>query len=219
MQHIIFDCDGVIIDSEILYARIAVRNLAGLGIHFDPVTYCARFAGMMDRDIFELISKEYQVDFSEEFHQKLQSEVRHAFEYELPPIPGMGKLISSIPNPVSIVSNSHFAHVRRGLQLADIQHIPDERIFTSEMVPNPKPAPDVYLHALNTNDLRTEDCIVVEDSEAGVSAAKAAGLAVIGFLGGGHITKGHDKKLMGLGVDYLAENALELENILKSVLR
>lgn len=215
-MHIIFDCDGVIIDSEILYAQIAVQKLAAVGYHTDTLTYCRRFSGMMDAAILDIISRENQINLSPDFHDELKHEAAAAFQTKLLPIPGMGELIRSLSLPVSIVSNSHLEHVQHGLTCAGISHMPVANIFTSQMVTHPKPAPDVYQLALQTQGLSPSNCIVIEDSEAGVTAAKAAGLTVIGFLGGGHITENHGDKLTKIGVDYLVHHAQELAALFKT---
>ncbi|MEZ4773602.1 MAG: HAD family phosphatase [Bacteroidia bacterium] len=212
-MHLIFDCDGVIIDSEILYAQIAVQKLATVGYHTDTLTYCRRFSGMMDAAILEIISRENDIYLSPDFHDELKTEAAAAFQTRLLPIQGMGELIRSLSLPVSIVSNSHLEHVQHGLSCAGIPYMPVAHIFTSQMVAHPKPAPDVYQLALKSHGLSPETCIVIEDSEAGVTAAKAAGLTVIGFLGGGHITENHSEKLTRIGVDYLVHNAEELKSL------
>ncbi|MDX2249480.1 MAG: HAD family phosphatase [Bacteroidia bacterium] len=214
-MHFIFDCDGVIIDSEILYAQIAVQKLASVGYHTDTLTYCRRFSGMMDAAILEIISRENNIYLSPDFHDELKNEAAAAFQTQLLPISGMGDLIRNLALPVSIVSNSHLEHVQHGLSRAGIHHVPTTHIFTSQMVNRPKPAPDLYQFAIQTQRLTPTNCIVVEDSEAGVTAAKAAGLTVVGFLGGGHITENHGEKLRRIGVDYLVQDAGELATLFR----
>ena len=217
MKHLIFDCDGVIIDSEILFAEIAVKRFAELGFVMEPVAYCSRFAGMMDTEIMGIIGKETGKEITKAFYDSLRQEVESAFQTRLKAIKGMPELIHGLPVEASVVSNSHLAHVKHCLRLTGVEDRFAQRVFSSEMVARPKPHPDVYQFALDTVGLHPDDCWVVEDSVTGVTAARKAGLKVIGFLGGGHVSDRHGESLKEAGVKHLASGATELMKIIHTL--
>lgn len=218
ITHLLFDCDGVIVDSEIMATRIALVMLAEYGYRSDEESHCRRFSGMLETDILKVIFSELGRPQPSDLLPRMKAQHHVAFRESLQAIPGMAALMVSIRLPISIVSNSGVAHVEQSLKLAGVDHISEGRIYSAEQVAAPKPAPDVYLHALAQIGLPPAQCLVVEDSVAGVTAAKAAGLTVIGFLGASHIFEGHDQKLREIGVDYLALDAQDLTRILTQLL-
>ncbi len=217
-QHIIFDCDGVIVDSEIVATRIALEVLSPYGYTSNEESHCRRFSGMLSSKILDIIFDELGQAQPSTLTAELDEAFRREFEQALQPIQGMPALMKSLNMPISIVSNSDVAGVELSLRISGLTDISGGRIFSSEHVPNPKPHPDVYNLAVDTIRLPKDQLIVVEDSISGVSAAKAAGLTVIGFLGASHIFDGHDEKLRKIGVDYLAQDARELESIFSQLL-
>lgn len=218
IQHLIFDCDGVIVDSEIVATRIAIDFLSQYGYANDEASHCKRFSGMMGSKILEIIFDELGKEQPPGLITQLDAAFEKSFEEILLPIPGMPALMKAAPLPISIVSNSWVHHVNSSLAKAGLTNISEGRIYSSEHVTNPKPAPDVYQLAIRETGLPKEQLIVVEDSVAGVTAAKAAGLTVIGFLGASHIFEGHDEKLQKIGVDYLVKDATELSALFDQLL-
>lgn len=213
--HLIFDCDGVIVDSEIMATRIALEFLADYGYHNDEESHCRRFSGMMDTEILAIIFDELGQPQPEDAYPRLRQIFDRRFQEELQPIAGMPAVLRQQDRPISIVSNSGVAHVEHSLTLATIADVPRGRIFSAEQVQRPKPHPDVYLHAIRQIGLPSEELVVIEDSEAGVSAARAAGLRVIGFLGASHIFDGHEEKLLDLGAEAVAPDAQALTALLQ----
>ncbi len=218
LRHFIFDCDGVIVDSEILASRIALRMLAPFGYHSDEETHSTRFAGMLETDILAAVFGELGTAQPDDFYARIKVEHHIAFRDELKAIAGMGELINELPLPVSIVSNSGLGHVANSLALAGLSDKVEGRIFSAEEAGKPKPHPDVYLLALERLGLEPRHTVVVEDSVAGVTAARAAGLSVIGFLGASHIFGDHARRLREQGAEWIARDAAELNLHLQSLL-
>jgi len=210
-KHLIFDCDGVLIDSEYLAVQVMLRMLKPFGYRSTFGEFSNTFTGMLDTEILRHLAKEHALNFPANFYQKIEEERDRE---ELAPISGMPKLVRSLDIPKSVVSNSHVAHVLNGLEICKLTGEFDNRIYSSEHVKNPKPYPDVYLHALNEIGLGAKEVLVVEDSLTGVQAAKRAGCRVIGFLGGKHISSGHVEKLRGEGVEQVAASSQELAEVL-----
>lgn len=198
MRHIIFDCDGVLVDSEALANRVALRLLAAAGIYIPEPEYSSRYAGLMEADILLDLRSRHE-GIPDDFLERHAEAARRAMEEELRPIAGMPELLRTLARPLSVASNSSESHVRHALRIAGAEDLFEGRIFSARQVPRPKPAPDVYLHALAQLGLRPEAAVVVEDSITGVTAARAAGLEVIAFLGAAHIFEGHEARVQAAG--------------------
>lgn len=218
ISHLIFDCDGVIVDSEIVATRLSLKVLSAYGYVSDEESHCRRFSGMLTSKIMEIIFDELGKPIPDTLVKDLDHLFETEFEKVLEPIPGMPELLTSQSLPLSIVSNSWVDSVKRSLSISGIDGVSEGRIYSAEHVPNPKPSPDVYQLAIREIGLPPEQLLVVEDSVAGVTAAKSAGLTVIGFLGASHIFDGHDAKLRAQKADYLASDARELSTILQTLL-
>lgn len=213
-KHLIFDCDGVIVDSEIVATRISLRMLAPYGYTVDELTHAERYAGLLEHDILTRLREEEKLSLPEDFGGSIVAEIKaHMFE-ELQPVPGMPELLRALAQPLVVVSNSQVEHVRRSLALAGVSELVGDRIFSAEQVAQPKPHPDVYLQAVGRLNFDPDATLVVEDSVAGVMAAKAAGLTVIGFLGASHISPAHADRLRAANANLLVQDAAELREVL-----
>ncbi|MBK8557029.1 MAG: HAD family phosphatase [Lewinellaceae bacterium] len=216
IQHILFDNDGTIVDSEIIAIRSILRHMRGYGLVMDEKEYSLRFPGLLERDILHIMRTEYQLDIPDNFLEATRAEHIDLLNRELRVIPGMAGLFRKVRVPKSMVSNGSIKHVVRSLKKVRLLTALDGHIFSAEQVERPKPHPDVYHFALETLQLMPSEVLVVEDSPTGVDAAKRAGLKVVGFLGAAHVCDGHAEKLLSLGADYIASNAKELGQIFDS---
>ncbi|MFK7924823.1 MAG: HAD family hydrolase [Bacteroidia bacterium] len=210
IKHLIFDCDGVLIDSEILASRIILDELKTFDFAMEEKVYSAKYSGFLTKDIIKMLKEEYNLPLPDDFQKTLHGRMDEAFETILEPVSGMPDLIASLPLPKNVVSNGRGVHVERALKLTGLTSYFGKEIFSVDRVQNPKPHPDLYLLALKTIGREFDDVLVVEDSGAGVQAAKAAGLTVIGFAGASHVGPEHGEKLTALGADYIAEDAIVL---------
>ena len=216
IKHLIFDCDGVLIDSEYVAVNVMLKMLSPFGYQTTFQAFSSQFTGMLDTEILKYLNEQEGLPFPPNFYQQIEAERDRVFEEELKPVQGMPELVKSISFPKSVVSNSHVVHVQMSLDICGIRPLFEERIYSSEHVPKPKPHPDVYLHALNSLSLSPDEVLVVEDSLTGVQAARGAGCKVIGFAGASHISEGHTDKLLELGVEKAAATPEELSHILSS---
>jgi HAD superfamily hydrolase (TIGR01509 family) len=208
IQHILFDNDGTIVDSEFLAMRMMLDALRPHGLEMDIPTYARTFPGFRTAKIIELLQRDHGVSpLPHDFHEQLEHAHVKTFDLELKVIEGMDKVFRGVKIPKSMVSNGSSRHVQRCLERVGLIDAFSGSIFGVELVENPKPAPDLYLHALAHLGLRTDQVIAIEDSPAGVSSAKAAGVRVIGFLGASHIGDGHGAVLEERGADYIAADA------------
>lgn len=182
---IIFDCDGVLIDSEVLSCRCLSEVLAGYGIELGVDQALDMFLGRSVTAVLE----HYEAlgrSIPKQFAAELGNRVRAAFLASLCPIEGVGSMLADLRTPHCVASSSDFERVSFSLFLTGLAPHFDTRIYTSQMVKRGKPAPDLFLYAAKRMQVDPHRTLVVEDSVSGVKAGKAAGMTVWGFVGGGH---------------------------------
>jgi HAD superfamily hydrolase (TIGR01509 family) len=195
----IFDCDGVLIDSEILSNRSEVEFLKSLGIEFELSDYMSRFVGKNTKDVLAGIELLHGILISESDWKLVKENTSKVFEAELKPITGIFELLASIDKAKCVASSSSLERLDMTLKLTGIFDSFSPHIFSSEQVKYGKPAPDLFLFAAEQIQVPPDRCIVIEDSLTGVRAGIAAGMKVVGFTGGSHIQLGHPQKLLEAG--------------------
>jgi HAD superfamily hydrolase (TIGR01509 family) len=182
---IIFDCDGVLVDSEVLSCCCLSQVLAGYGIHLGQDQALDLFLGRSVTAVVEHYGALGQA-IPERFPSELRARVRAAFRSALCPIQGVNSVLEGLQIPHCVASSSDVDRVSFSLALTGLAPHFDNRLYTSQMVERGKPAPDLFLYAaekMRTDPRRT---LVIEDSVSGVAAGKAAGMTVWGFVGGSH---------------------------------
>jgi HAD superfamily hydrolase (TIGR01509 family) len=184
MDLVIFDCDGVLIDSERIAVRIDAVVLARLGWRLSEAEVIERFVGRSEAymigEIERAIARRLEPGWDEEFGALY----REAFEAELEPVDGVLEALDAIAAPTCVASSSSHERLRFTLGLTGLLERFDGRIFSADDVPNGKPAPDLFLHAAATLSADPARCAVIEDSRYGVEAARAAGMRAFGYAGG-----------------------------------
>ncbi|MBV9456669.1 MAG: HAD family hydrolase [Bradyrhizobium sp.] len=182
---IIFDCDGVLVDSEMLSCRCLCEVLATHGVRLELSGALELFLGRSTAALLQHYSAMGR-SLPDNFLPDLKLCVRRAFETSLQPIPGIASLLPGLHVPYCVASSSDLDRVTFSLTLTGLaQHFGD-RIYTSQMVARGKPAPDLFLYAAVNMHADPARALVIEDSVSGVIAAKAAGMKVWGFTGGSH---------------------------------
>ncbi|MFF4381198.1 HAD family hydrolase [Kitasatospora sp. NPDC001547] len=185
IELVIFDCDGVLIDSEPIGVEVDKVAMAALGLPMGEQEIVERFVGLSQgaktAALEELLGRELPADWWEEYrplHTRLTEE-------RLGPVDGIVEALERIDLPGCVASNSSHRWLRRGLGLTGLYERFAGRIFSgAEDVPRGKPAPDLFLHAARTLGADPARCVVVEDSPHGLSAANAAGIPAFGYTGG-----------------------------------
>jgi len=182
---IIFDCDGVLVDTEYVASRIFSDMLASYGYNLSFEESIRQFTGVNAEDARQIIFKDSGILLPENYWDLEKEKFRESrFDPLLKPAL---ELLEELKIPRCIASNSPRSHVLDCLKFTEQSHFFDEEaIFNAEQVPKPKPAPDLFLFAAKEMGFAPEDCIVIEDSVAGTEAAIAAGMKVFVFLGGTH---------------------------------
>jgi len=182
---IIFDCDGVLVDSEVLSCRCLCEVLATFGVKLELIEALELFLGRSIAAVLQHYGEQGRM-LPDNFRSDLRARVRQAFQSSLQPIAGAGSLLSSLHIPHCVASSSDLDRVSFSLALASLAHHFGDRIYTSQMVARGKPAPDLFLYASGKMQAEPARTLVIEDSVSGVVAAKAAGMKVWGFAGGSH---------------------------------
>jgi HAD superfamily hydrolase (TIGR01509 family) len=192
---IIFDCDGVLIDSEVLSCRCLSQVLAGYGINLGLDQALELFLGRSTTavlDHYEALGRPIPQQFSAE----LSAGVRAAFLSALCPIEGVSSVLEGLQIPYCVASSSDFDRVSFSLSLTGLAPHFDSRLYTSQMVERGKPAPDLFLYAAERMHADPRRTLVIEDSISGVKAGKAAGMTVWGFVGGSHYQSRDGKAIL-----------------------
>lgn len=218
MNYLLFDCDGVLVDSEILATHIVLDLFATYGYKPELEDHVRTYAGMIETDILAAIQERIHIQFPDDILDQLYPAIREAMATRLEGVEGMPALVQRLSQPKAVVSNSGLPHVYQSLELIGLRENFGDRCYSSHQVPRPKPFPDLYDYAVAQLGWPKAEILVIEDSIAGITAAKAAGLTVIGFLGANHIFAGHAEKALEAGADYLAEDAHALEKQLERLL-
>ena len=182
---IIFDCDGVLVDSELLSCRCLSEVLSEFGFVLSVERALELFLGRSTAAIEQHYRKLGQ-SVPETFLPRLKSRVLTTFEGSLQPIPDIGAVISGLRGPFCVASSSDIDRVSLSLRVTGLAPHVDGRLYTAQMVRHGKPAPDLFLYAAEKMRAAPARTLVIEDSVSGVQAAKAAGMIVWGFTGGSH---------------------------------
>ncbi|GGJ46073.1 HAD family hydrolase [Deinococcus roseus] len=195
---LIFDCDGVLVDSEILSNRAGVEQLSELGLQISLEEHIDKFVGRSAADVEKELTALLGRLLPENYSQLKIQRTAEIFEQELQAIAGIDQALQNLPGAKCVASGSHLTRIQQSLQLTGLTEF-FQHIFSIDQVKHGKPAPDLFLLAAETLGYRPENCLVIEDSITGVQAAVAAGMPVLGFTGGGHCSKNHAQNLLDVG--------------------
>jgi HAD superfamily hydrolase (TIGR01509 family) len=184
VELVIFDCDGVLIDSERLGVQVDVMALRELGWPLSETEAIARFVGRSDHENRATIEAHLGRKLPDGWGDEVDERYRQAFATALTPVEGVLEALDRISLPTCVASSGTHEHLRYTLELTGLYERFAGRIFSADDVGKGKPAPDLFLHAAERMDAEPARCVVVEDSRPGVEAARAAGMRVLAFAGG-----------------------------------
>lgn len=218
-EHLICDCDGVLVDSEVIADRVLVQALSAAfpGIDFRAAAKTA-FGQQTSAFLAELEGR-FGIVVAGDFVAGVEREIDAALKCSLAPIAGVREALESVPLPAAVVSNSRLARIAASLRRAGLAEVFGARVFSAEEVARPKPHPDVYLHAARQLGVEPARCIVVEDSVTGLNAARAAGMKTIAFVGASHVPHGYAQVLRNLGVTRIIERMEQLPALIAAGMR
>ncbi len=210
---VIFDCDGVLVDGEILACDVQARALSEYGLALKGADVARRFLGASARDMRAALEVDLGRSLPDDHERRCGAELFDLFRRELKPVQGIGRIVSALratDHPRCVASSSSPERIALALDLVGLRDDFGPHVFSSTLVERGKPAPDLFLHAADAMGFPPSRCIVVEDSVNGVKAALSAGMVALGFLGGTHCPPDHGEDLARAGTNRICRNASEL---------
>ncbi|MDI4234219.1 HAD family hydrolase [Bradyrhizobium sp. Arg237L] len=213
---IIFDCDGVLVDSEVISCRAHAEVLTRHGYPITSEQVFDRFLGRSTRQANLEIEAELGRSLPDDFHTQLQDELFRSFEADLQAVPHIHAALDRIAQPVCVASSGSPQRMRVSLGRTALHERFAPNIFSALQVKNGKPAPDLFLFAAGQMKVAPERCLVVEDSLPGITAARAAGMTVLGFCGGSHCGPGHAEALRAAGATMTFADMRELPGLIEN---
>jgi HAD superfamily hydrolase (TIGR01509 family) len=183
---VIFDCNGVLVDSEPLATAIVSQEFMRAGFALTPDVVARYFTGRRPSDMFAEVEIAAGRKLPSDFAATVAAATLRRFRSELRATRHIAHALSWLRGPKSVASSSSIDRIRVSLETTDLIRFFDPYLFSANEVRNGKPAPDLFLHVAAKVRVHPKECLVVEDSAVGVAAAVAAGMTVIGFVGGSH---------------------------------
>jgi len=216
IKNIIFDFDGVLVDSEILVAKAFVKYMQNFGVEIDEKEF-VNFAGKKTVQVIEILSKKYSIKDQQKFLTDIMDITSNIYKKELTAVEGAYEFVSKIKLNLYIGSNSIKDRIIDGLQRVELnKYFKSEQIYSFDLVENPKPHPDIYLKAIEDNHLKINETIIIEDSTVGVKSGCSAGVKVIGLTAGGHWHENRDEKeLLDAGAFAVTKDYKKIEEIIE----
>lgn len=214
---IIFDCDGVLIDSEIIACAVDAEELCKEGYAITTAEVVQRFSGMSDKAMRQRVEADLGRALPADFDQRINDRVLAAYRTELVAIPGAAETVAALPWRCCVASSSRPAKLCLGLIQTAQFELFYPHVFSSSLVEHGKPAPDIFLYAAQRVQVTPQRCVVVEDSSAGVRAGRAAGMKVIGFTGGSHCNGGHADLLRENGAHTVISSFADLRRAVEQL--
>lgn len=215
---LIFDCDGVLVDSEPISIAVLLEIIAEAGVLLDEDTAYRRFLGRSMATMAEVMHQEFDLTMTAKHLEAMRARLYDRFRRELKPIPGILDALSAIAIPRCVASSSQPERIRLSLDVTGLLESFEPHLYSSTMVDNGKPAPDLFLYAANQMSADPSLCVVIEDSPAGILAAKRAGMRVFAFVGGSHARpSGLREAAAALAPDAIFDDMRRLPDLLESM--
>ncbi|KAA3450623.1 HAD family hydrolase [Mesorhizobium sp. SARCC-RB16n] len=216
---VIFDCDGVLVDSEIIAARVEAELITLAGYEVSAEEIAETYAGLTFKDILIRIEEKSKIPFQVSLIDRAEELVDRKLRNDVRAIEGVREAVASVTAQRCICSNSRSERIEFMLEKVHLLPFFAGRIFSAMETPTgkTKPAPDVFLHAAEKLGANPANTFVIEDSVHGVTGAKAAGMRVIGFTGASHSYPGHADVLTEAGAETVIRRWVELKSVIAAL--
>lgn len=212
---VIFDCDGVLVDSEALSVEALLGMIALAGGTVSEDTAYEHFLGKSMKSVREILGRDFGVEITDQHLTAMRVELMRKFREELKPMPGIAKVLPRLGVPFCVASSGTLDRIRYSLDITGLLGLLEPHLFSAAMVAKGKPAPDLFLHAAASMRAHPRQCVVVEDSPAGIAAARAAGMRVLAFTGGTHAGNPALKaRLASSEPDFIFADMLQLPDLI-----
>jgi len=216
ISHLIFDFDGVLIDSEQISMVIDRGLLADCGVDFSEAEMHQRFVGKTFARMVHEVETEFGLSLPADLEARKDVMMLETYRRELLPVPGVVPMLERLLLPRSIGTNGPRSRALEALRITGLDRFFGERLTTFEDVANGKPAPDIYLLAAERAGFAAADCLVIEDSKTGATAALAAGCKVVGFIGVSHHPEQSAEELRAAGVQTIINDMADIISMLRA---
>jgi HAD superfamily hydrolase (TIGR01509 family) len=214
---VIFDCDGVLVDSEVISCRAHAETLTRHGYPITAEQVLERFLGVSDREARQTIEREIDRRLPDDFEQQVKAATLRFYAGDLQAIAHVGEAIGAIALPKCVASSGTPEKIRHGLTCAGLYDQLAPHIFSATQVSRGKPAPDLFLFAAKQMNTSPERCLVIEDSVPGVTGGRAAGMTVLGFQGGSHCRPGYGDRLHDAGAVAVFDDMRQLPALIRKM--
>jgi HAD superfamily hydrolase (TIGR01509 family) len=214
---VIFDCDGVLVDSEVISCRAHAETLTRHGYPITADQVLVRFLGVSDREARMTIEAELGRSLPDDFELQVKQATLQFYADGLRTIPHVDEAIAAIGLPKCVASSGTPEKIRHGLECAGLYDLLAPNIFSATQVKRGKPAPDLFLFAAGQMQASPVRCIVIEDSVPGISGALAAGMTVLGFHGGSHCRPGYADTLRAAGANMTFDDMRQLPDLIARI--
>lgn len=186
LKCVIFDCDGVLVDSEMIGNRVLLSMSREHGLEISLEEWIQKYKGRSLSECFLQIEKTINKKLPEHFEKEYRRQSFEAFKKEIRPVEGAREFIESLNVPFCVASSGPQAKIKLNLTATGLIELFDNNIFSCYDINSWKPEPDIYLHAAKEMGFKVEECMVIEDSKPGVIAAKSGGFKVYGYAHDGN---------------------------------
>lgn len=216
---VIFDCDGVLVDSEIVAARIEAELLTSAGFEISAEELAETYAGLTFKDIMMRVEEKSQIPFQASLIDRAEELVDRKLRADVRIIDGAREAVAAVTAPRAVCSNSRAERVEFMLEKVRLLPFFAGHIYSGLDIPSkkPKPAPDVFLYAAEKLGANPKNSFVIEDSVHGIAGARAAGMRVIGFTGASHSYPGHADALTEAGAETVIRRWAELNSTIAAL--
>ncbi len=213
--HLIFDCDGVLVDSEVIAVEVESELLTEAGFPITADEIADRFVGLTYTSMLEDLEAQFERPLPSELVPLIERTVIEKFPSRLRPVAGIEAFLQRSSLPRCVASSSDLDRLHHSLALTGLDHhfVP-ELVLSAQMVARGKPEPDLFLLAAERLGTQPSSCLVIEDSPHGVRAAVRAGIPVVGLVAGGHARASLAERLLAAGADHIAQRAEDLDALI-----
>jgi HAD superfamily hydrolase (TIGR01509 family) len=213
---IIYDCDGTLIDSERLVAKVCMAEIHALGLtHWTTDRYFASFVGMPGHVGWKAVAEDLGRPLPSGLNARVDARILELIASELEVIPGVREAVSAISGHRCVASSTPQPHLSDNIRIAGLHDLFGDHVFSASQVRRAKPAPDVFLFSASQMGHDPQRCLVVEDSVPGVLAARRAGMTVIGFTGAAHDPEAMTGRLLSAGAASVAGHMDQLPDLVR----
>jgi HAD superfamily hydrolase (TIGR01509 family) len=213
---VIFDCDGVLVDSEVIACRAVAETLQAAGHAISAEWVAERFVGVSNRDMYAALERALGA-LPPRFDADMNARAAALFARELKATAGIEAALRALATRICVASSSTPAQLARKLEWTGLQPWFAGAVFSAAEVARGKPAPDLFLYAAARLGVAPARALVIEDSLAGIAAGRAAGMTVFGFTGGSHCRAGHGERLAQAGAELVFGEMSELPGLIDRI--